>query len=122
MFASRQSVGIQGIGQVTPYVGPVSPDVTAAYQAGLIVGAGGTSPLDLSNSTAEQQAAFNAGFNAAQAQPPLVTSGPNVGVQTGSVPLTVPPAAQPTPVITNTVVFAVAGIAALFLIIGMVRR
>lgn len=59
--------------------GPVTPDVAAAYQAGVVVGAGGQSNLDLSNSTAEEQAAFNAGFNAGSAPVTLAqTSGSSV--------------------------------------------
>lgn len=54
-------IGDLGDTTFTPQ-GPTTPDVAAAYQAGLVVGAGGSSSLDMSNSSQEAQAAFNSGF------------------------------------------------------------
>lgn len=117
MFASRQSIGIMGLGDSFVPSGPQPLDVQAAYQAGLVVGAGGTSTFDLSNSTAEEQAAFNAGYVAGSAPVTVAqTSGAPPG---GTSSLPPPPASTP---ISNAVVFGVAGIAALFLIMAMVKR
>lgn len=131
MFASRASIGVMGLGQTTPstvFAGPVDPSLTDAYNAGLIQGAGGTSPFDLGSATAEQQAAFNSGVNAAQAQPGIVTTGPNAGVAISAVssPVAPPPATTTppatTPVVSNIVIFAIAGAAALFFIVTASKR
>jgi len=81
---SREVVfGPRGMGQVPQ--GPVSPDVTSYYQAGLVFGAGGTPSIDLSQGfpSAEAQQAFVSGANAAQAPVTLAqttgAAGPIVG-------------------------------------------
>lgn len=118
MFASRAQVGIFGIGDVVPQ-GPVQTDITAYYQAGLIVGAGGTSPLDMSNSTADEQAAFNSGFNAGSSPITLAQTQGGVAPGSGGTP---PPTPPGTPVISNTIVFGIAGIAMLFFIVALTKR
>lgn len=92
--------GLTGLGDTIPQ-GPVSPDITQYYEAGLAVGAGGTPGIDLSQGfpSAEAQAAFVSGANAAQSP---VTVAQITGAQ-GPVPITaVPTMVMPTAATPST--------------------
>lgn len=106
MFASRRAVGVMGIGDVPAFcapgfTGPLTTDQQATCAAGTAIpdfcAPGFVGPL-----TPDQQATCQSTATWTYNAPTTTTTG--------------------TPVISNTVVLAAAGIAALFLIMAMVKR
>lgn len=106
MFASRRAVGVMGLGDVPTFcapgfTGPLTPDQQATCAAGEAIpdfcAPGFVGPL-----SADEQATCQSVATWTYQAPPSKTPG--------------------TPVISNTVVLAAAGVAGLLLIMAMVKR